>query len=178
MKARRDKASVVSSPVGRLSRSSARAALLIALAVLTPANALAQVTLSDVRVSIGSDIAAKPLYVRGTGLNNPTTRLVRLGDTVLVEDDNEGLTLTILDSVTHGEVSSTNYDTAVSPAMSDALATALDAMDSSQIGVLTSHTEFEQNLTPSLRTAAFRLGLLRLWRSGSGTTSAPPAPSW
>ncbi len=149
----------------------------LALAVLVPRAAEPQsVAISDNNIVIGSDEVlttgdAVSLYARGTGANNLASRLVKLGDTVLVDDVSRGLTLTVLDAATQTEVSSTNYDTWASRFASDQLAAALDTMSFGQIGVLTSYDAFERALTPDLRASAFRLGLLRL----AATPSVPDA---
>ena len=103
-----------------------------------------------------------PVYARGTGNNNTANRIVRIGDTTHVNGTGRGLTLTIINASTHAHVSSTNYDTYGSQADSNNLATALEGMTDSQIGVLTSHDAFEDNMTGTLVTACFKLGLTRL----------------
>jgi hypothetical protein len=103
-----------------------------------------------------------PVYVRGTGNNNNANRIVRIGDTTHVDGTGRGLTLTIINASTHAHVSSTNYDTYGSQGDSNNLATALEGMTDAQIGILTSHDAFEDNMTGNLITACFKLGLTRL----------------
>ena len=103
-----------------------------------------------------------PVYVRGTGNNNSANRIVRIGDTTHVDGIGRGLTLTIINASTHAHVSSTNYDTYGSQTDSNNLATALEGMTDAQIGILTSHDAFEDNMTGNLVTACFKLGLTRL----------------
>ena len=103
-----------------------------------------------------------PVYVRGTGNNNPANRIVRIGDTTHVNGTGRGLTLTIINASTHAHVSSVIYDTYGFQTSSDALATALEGMTDAQIGILTSYDAFEGNMTGNLVTACFKLGLTRL----------------
>ncbi len=116
----------------------------------------------------------KPIYIRGTGNNNPGNRLVRIGSDTHVNNASRGLTLTIITATTHVHVSSTNYDTYGTPADSDNLATALNNLTRNQIGILTSVDAFENSITTNLRTAAFRLGLDKL--GTISTTSSLRAP--
>jgi hypothetical protein len=117
---------------------------------------------------------ATPLYIRGTGLNDHAFRMVRLGDSVLVNDENRGLTLTILDAVTHAHVSSVNFDTWDAPSQSNLLAGALAALTDGQIGILTSCDAFELNVTAPLRAEARKLGLFKL----AGIAAEGPEASW
>jgi len=103
-----------------------------------------------------------PVYARGTGSNNGGNRIVRIGDTTHVNGTGRGLTLTIINASTHAHVSSTNYDTYGNQNASNNLATALEGMTDAQIGILTSHDAFEDNMTGNLVTACFKLGLTRL----------------
>ena len=103
-----------------------------------------------------------PVYARGTGNNNGGNRIVRIGDTTHVNSATRGLTLTIINASTHAHVSSTNYDTYGSQGDSNNLATALEGTTDAQIGILTSHDAFEENMTGNLITACLKLGLTRL----------------
>ena len=103
-----------------------------------------------------------PVYARGTGNNNNANRRVKIGDTTHVDGTGRGLTLTIINASTHAHVSSTIYDTYGSTTASNNLATALEAMTDAQIGILTSHDAFEDNMTGNLVTACLKLGLTRL----------------
>jgi len=133
----------------------------------------------DITVS-GGDFATsaitlnKPVYIRGTGNNNPGNRLVRIGSDTHVNTGSRGLTLTIITASTHAHVGSTNYDTYSLTGDSDNLATALNNLTRDQIGILTSVDAFENSITANLRTAAFRLGLDKL--GTVSTTSSLRAP--
>ena len=112
---------------------------------------------------------AEMVYIRGTGLNHNANRLVKIGNSTLVNDGSRGLTLTIINASTHAHVSSTNYDTYGSTAASDNLATALNNLTRDQIGILTSFDAIEESITSNLRSAALRLGLFKLAASPSGS---------
>jgi hypothetical protein len=116
-----------------------------------------------------------PVYARGTGANNNTNRLVKLGDTTHVNTSGRGLTLTIINASTHAHVSSTNYDTYGSTTASNNLATALEAMTDAQIGILTSWDAYEDTMTANLITAALKLGLTRLAASVDDNNRHPYA---
>jgi hypothetical protein len=146
------------------------AAVLLAVMVVIPP-AAAQVAVSDDNITItGEDVLtmghATPLYARGTGMNNPANRVVKVGDAILVGDapgdQGRGLMLTILDAATHSEVQSSLFDTWGDEDESDLLALALALMNNNQIGILTSSDGFEASITPGLRFEAQRLGLHRL----------------
>jgi hypothetical protein len=100
-----------------------------------------------------------PLFIRGAGNNRPVNRLVRLGNTEVVNTSTRGLTLTIINALTHAHVSSTNYDTWGVAADANNLATALNGLTNEQIGVLTSYDAFRVNVTANLMSAFSRLGL-------------------
>jgi hypothetical protein len=153
-----------------------------AMGALSPRAAVPQgVAISESNITIARDNVltighAAPLYARGTGRNNLANRLVKLGDTVLVDDDcsdtlNRGLTLSLFDAL--GYVSSTNYDTWGSATASDELAGILETLGNGQIGVLTSCDAFEsENTTANLRAQARRLGLGRLAMKPGSTDPA------
>ena len=140
----------------------------VALGTLQPSTTMAQgVAISETRITVAEkDVLtmghATPVYARGTGFWDPVNRLVRVGDTVVVNDNARGLTLTIFDAASHALVSSANYDTWGFPTSSDALATALGSLAVDQIGILTSADAFELAITQSLRAEARRLGLFQL----------------
>ena len=73
-----------------------------------------------------------------------------------------GLTLTIINGQNLQHVSSTNYDTFNSTTDSDNLATAINNMTHTQIGILTSYDSFTNYVSSNLRTAAIRVGLTKL----------------
>jgi len=130
----------------------------------------------DVRMkTLSTDVIGKvtAVYARGTGSNNNTNRLVKIGDATVVNTTTRGLTLTIINASTHAHVSSTNYDTHGSDTASNSLATALEAMTDAQIGILTSHDAYEDNMTANLIAAAFKLGLTRLAGSADDLNRHP-----
>jgi hypothetical protein len=103
-----------------------------------------------------------PFLVRGTGWENPGTRMLTLGSTVVYNvAAGRGLTLTILRRSDHGVVSTTTYDTAASPAAADNLATALNGMTRDHIGVLTSYDDWELYVSPNLRAALPQAGAVQ-----------------
>lgn len=81
--------------------------------------------------------------------------------------------MTIIDASTHQHISSTVYDTYGNSAASDNLASSLNGLKSSQIGILSSYDAWENNVTSSLQTAARRLGLYKL---GGGLDSGSRRP--
>ena len=119
----------------------------------------------DVRMkTLSTNVIGKvtAVYARGTGFNNNANRLVKIGDVTVVNTDTIGLTLTIINASTHAHVSSTNYNTYASGSAANSLATALEGMSDTQIGILTSADAFENEITANLVTAALKLGLTRL----------------
>lgn len=147
--------------------------VVVALAALQPPTSLAQgVTISDTNITIsGEEVLTTqhgtPVYARGTGLNNPAHRAVQVGRTVVVLNDDRGLTLTIIDATSHALVSTANFDTFVFPTPANDLAVALSNLTVDQIGILTSADAFELGITESLRAQARRLGLFQLARQPS-----------
>jgi hypothetical protein len=116
-----------------------------------------------------------PVYARGTGQNNVANRLVKIGDTTHVNTTGRGLTLTIVNASTHAHVSSTNYDTYGSITASNNLATALEAMTDTQIGIITSYDAYEDAMTANLINACYKLGLTRLAASNDDLNRHPYA---
>jgi hypothetical protein len=107
----------------------------------------------------------EPVYIRGTGNNNPANRIVRVGNTTHVNATGTGLTLTVLTASDHSLVSTTNYNTFNDDTSNTNLATALDDLTRDEIGILTSYDAWERNTDAqrvTLFTAARRLGLFRL----------------
>ncbi|MEO9511654.1 MAG: interleukin-like EMT inducer domain-containing protein [Flavobacteriaceae bacterium] len=113
------------------------------------------------------------IYIRGTGLNYSASRVVKMGDNYLVYGSGRGLCLTIIDAPTHQHVSSIVYDTYGDSTASNNLATALNNLQRSQIGILTSFDAWESNVTSTLQDAARRLGLYKL---GGGLSSGYRRP--
>ncbi|MFY9308168.1 MAG: tail fiber domain-containing protein [Bacteroidia bacterium] len=118
---------------------------------------------------------AKIVYLRGTGLNNNANRLVKIGNTTVENSSTRGLTLTIITAATQAVVSSTNYDTYGSSPSSNSLAEALNNLQRTQIGILTSFDAWENAVTDSLRSAARRLGLFKLGGYSLGGARRPYA---
>jgi hypothetical protein len=107
---------------------------------------------------------SKSAYIlaRGTGANNSVTNYLAINGTVIIgTSTGRGLTLTIINGLTFAEISTTRYDTYGSDASCDSLATAINAMTSTQIGVITSFDAWERD-RQSLRTAALNVGLTKL----------------
>lgn len=117
----------------------------------------------DVRMkTLSTDVITKitPVYARGTGNNNSANRLVKIGDSEVVNNNTRGLTLTIINATTHQHVSSTNYDTYTGSSVVSSFSAALEAMTDTQIGVITSYDAFESSYT--IGNSALKLGLSRL----------------
>ena len=115
------------------------------------------------------------IYARGVGRNteaSPTissSMVLTVGGKILYEDndgvgDLHGLTLTILEATDFSKVSTTRYNTALggATAAADSLATAIDGMGPTEIGVITSLGHWETYLSNNLRTAAKKVGLSKL----------------
>lgn len=79
------------------------------------------------------------LYVRGTGLNHAASRQVTLNGKVVHESSLRGLTLTVIARDTLVVNSTTNYDVYESDTNCNMLATALNALGSDKIVILTSY---------------------------------------
>ena len=99
------------------------------------------------------------VFIRGTGLNNNANQEVRINGGNNLITNNRGLRLTIFSKQNLSVISSTGYDTYGSTTASNNLATALNGMTETQIGVLTSYDAFENAYTDSLRRAFWKLGL-------------------
>lgn len=103
-----------------------------------------------------------PLYLRGTGFNNSSDRVLIVGSTTVYRAaSGRGLTLTILKKTDHTVISTTTYDTYGTAANSDSLAAALNDITKEQIGVLTSFDAWESAVTDNLRAALRRVGLYK-----------------
>ncbi|AET73709.1 hypothetical protein PGBG_00001 [Phaeocystis globosa virus 14T] len=104
-----------------------------------------------------------PIYARGYGQHNASTKIVRIGDVQVVNTTTRGLTLTIINAGTHAHVSSTNYDTLMGSTNGDLLATAIEGLNDDEIGILTSADAFESvgfgGLGANLKAAALKVGL-------------------
>ena len=115
------------------------------------------------------------VYARGVGRNtepttsNSSSMVLTMGGAV-VYDNNvgggelHGLTLTILEATDFSTVSTTRYNTAHGGTTSAAnsLATAIDDMSPTEVGVITSLGHWETYVTSTLRTAAKKVGLSKL----------------
>lgn len=111
-------------------------------------------------------VSATMIYIRGTGAHNSDNRVVQVGNAVLVNDPGRGLTLTVLNKSSYSMVSTFNYDTYGNSADSNSLAAALNALDRTQIGILTSYDSWEGQMTANLQTAFRRLGLMKAYYGG------------
>ncbi|MCX5793551.1 MAG: hypothetical protein NTY45_15230 [Elusimicrobia bacterium] len=118
---------------------------------------------------------AELVYIKGTGSNNNSNRVVKVGNSTHLDGAARGLTLTILTAATHALVGSTNYDTYGDAAASTNLATALNNLTRAQIGILTSYDAWEANVNDALRAAARRLGLFKLGAYSLGGSRRPYA---
>lgn len=96
------------------------------------------------------------LYVRGTGLNRAATRYITLNGTKIHESSSRGLTLSIINRSDMKVVSHTNYDVYSNETNCNNLATALNAIDSTKIVILTSYDAIRINA--ALSTAIQRCG--------------------
>lgn len=85
------------------------------------------------------------LYVRGTGLNHAATRYITLNGTTIHESSSRGLTLSIINRSDMKVVSHKNYDVYSNETNCNNLATALNAIDSSKIIILTSYDAIRIN---------------------------------
>ena len=96
------------------------------------------------------------MYAKGTGLNHSANRSVILGGTQIVNSGSRGLTLVVINRSNLSVVSNTNYDVYSSDTNCNALASALNALGSDKIVVLTSFDAISINGT--LNTALQRCG--------------------
>ena len=117
--------------------------------------------------------ARTSIYIKGTGLNHNASRVVKMGSNYLVNGSGRGFCLTIIDASTHQHVSPITYDTYGNSSASNNLASALNNLKRSQIGILTSYDAWENSVTSSLQDAAPRLGLYKL---GGGLSSGSRRP--
>lgn len=85
------------------------------------------------------------LYARGTGLNHNAVRLVNLNGSEVVNSGSRGLTLTVINRSNLSIASSTNYDVYSNDANCNLLASALNALNSDKIVVLTSYDAISIN---------------------------------
>jgi hypothetical protein len=118
---------------------------------------------------------AEMVYIRGTGYNNLVHRLVKIGNTTYQDSTGRGLTFCIFTAADHSLVGCTRYDTYSVPGDSDNLATAMNDLQRTQIGILASYDAWEANVTNNLRAAARRLGLFKLGSYVSGGSRRPYA---
>ncbi|MEZ4731472.1 MAG: interleukin-like EMT inducer domain-containing protein [Caldilineaceae bacterium] len=119
-----------------------------------------------------------PLYLRGTGLNNKSPRVLVIGSTRIYDatvGSQRGLTLTILNKTNHALISTTNYDTYGNVQHIANLSTALNGMTKEQIGILTSYDAWEGSLSEALRTAFRRVGLYKAAVTIGGNVRRPYA---
>ena len=118
------------------------------------------------------------IYVRGTGLNNDAFRQCTLNGSDQISGsnrNNRGLHLIIYDATNSlTKDSGTTYDTHGSGTSSNNLATAIDGMDRTKIGVLVSYDAFTDNITDNLRNSAQKVGLFKLAGMDTGTVTRQP----
>ena len=89
------------------------------------------------------------LFIRGTGLNHSTTRYILLNGTKIHESSSRGLVLSVINRSDLKAVSHTHYDVYASDANCNSLATAMNALDSTKIVILTSFDAIRINATLS-----------------------------
>ena len=108
---------------------------------------------------VRGNIRTADIFIRGTGLNNNANREVRINGGPNIAANSRGYRLIILNKQNLAVVSNNTYDTYGSSAASNNMATALNNMTQSQLGIITSYDAIESNYTNSLRQAFMRLGL-------------------
>lgn len=89
------------------------------------------------------------LFIRGTGLNHSTTRYILLNGTKVHESSSRGLVLSVINRSDLKAVSHTHYDVYASDTNCNSLATAMNALDSTKIVILTSFDAIRINATLS-----------------------------
>lgn len=89
------------------------------------------------------------LYVRGTGYNRIASRYISLNGTKVHESSSRGLVLSVINRNDLKAVSHTHYDVYASDANCNSLATAMNALDSTKIVILTSFDAIRINTTLS-----------------------------
>ena len=112
-----------------------------------------------------------PIYIRGTGFNNPANRILRIGSTTVYDENGRGLHLTILKKVDHSIEFNGIYDTFGKTDDSKNLENKLKAITKDQIGILTSYDMWEQNIDVNLEAAFQRVGLIK-------AMSTPKSPEY
>ncbi|MEZ4917093.1 MAG: hypothetical protein R2836_08940 [Chitinophagales bacterium] len=120
------------------------------------------------RLNLNSKVA--PLYIRGTGLNNNSARVLRIGDTQIYSTaSGRGLRLTIISKSTHAVLTDATYDSYGNVIDANNLATALNGINNGQIGILTSYDAWEGAVTSTLEAAFKRLGLYKALLTPTGS---------
>lgn len=89
------------------------------------------------------------LYVRGTGYNRIASRYISLNGTKVHESSSRGLVLSVINRNDLKAVSHTHYDVYANDANCNSLATAMNALDSTKIVILTSFDAIRINATLS-----------------------------
>jgi hypothetical protein len=102
-----------------------------------------------------------PIYIRGTGLNNPSNRKLVIGGQTVINSNTAGLEFAIINKADHSVVSTTRYTTMSDKTAADNLATALNGITKEQLGVLASCRAWEGQVTDNLRLAFQRVGLYK-----------------
>jgi hypothetical protein len=117
-----------------------------------------------------------PFYLRGTGLENNKARTLIIGSTKLYDiAGGRGLTLTIINKSDHEPVSIKTYDTFGNREDVKSLATALNGIQNTHIGILASYDAWEEGISEDLRTALRRVGLFKAAVSPTGNYRRPYA---
>jgi hypothetical protein len=129
----------------------------------------------DLNVNSNTIAKTDPLYIRGSGDNNPIAAIVIIGGNTVVNTTSRGLTLVIVTKATHAVVSATNYDTYGSSAASNSLATALNGINNTQIGILVNYDAWEGQVTTALQSAFQRVGLYKAVMTTVGGARRPYA---
>lgn len=109
-------------------------------------NAAGTVTFSSaVSLNWSNLVNSGRLYARGTGFNNVASRLVSLNGSYIANDGSRGLTLTVINRNTLTLISSTNYDVYANETVCNSMASALNALASDKIVVITSYDAIRIN---------------------------------
>lgn len=109
--------------------------------------------------NLSAQVNPVKIYIRGTGLNRHSPRVLKIGDQIIYQSSGRGLRLTVLDKSNMTVVLDQIYDSYGSGTASESLAEKLNAISMNQMGVLTSCDAWEVQVTPNLDKAFLRLGL-------------------
>lgn len=116
-----------------------------------------------------------PIVIRGSDWRHAdqggSGDILKIGSTNFSYAGGVGLALTVVSRADYSIISRARYNTYGSAAASADLAAALNALDKSQIGILTSRDAWENSVTTDLRAAFGRLGLTKAQAVKSGSSS-------